>query len=94
MVWNPLPPKKGSNLLSSSETSSFFRKMSEFCCVFMLYANLNCLLLVPLFILGVECHEFEDHQVETGSDNGQTKHDEEQGENYIAKSLLKGPILL
>ena len=60
----------------------------------MWYANLNCLLLVSLLILGVECHEFKDHQVEAGSDNGQTKHDEEQGENDIAKPLFKGPILL
>ena len=50
--------------------------------------------LVPVLVLRVHRHELEQHQVEQGGNDGQAEHDEEEGEDDVLRSLLKGVVLL
>ena len=60
-----------------------------------LYTNLDSppssfksLNLIPVFILGVHGHELEQHQVEQGGNDGQTEHDEEEGEYDVTRVIF------
>ena len=56
--------------------------------------DLDCLLDVPLLILGIHGHELEDHQVERGRDDGQAEHDEEERERDVLGLVLERVVLL
>ena len=56
--------------------------------------SLQRLDLVPVLVLRVHRHELEQHQVEQGGNDGQTEHDEEEGEDDVLWSLLEGVVLL
>ncbi len=60
----------------------------------LLKNHLNGLNFVPLLVLGVHRHKLEDHEVEDGGDDGETEHDEEEGEGDVFRLLFQGVVLL